>query len=201
MLKMTTEANFFFQEKFHFFLFGYLYFLVDSRSCVRRFLHQRSRFTLSYPRVSAEILMIFWVTSISPTVYALNVEQSESLWGCSSKPTTARRVPVRPRICPQQLMQGYLLRRFKGETQMGDSMAVNFKFSWSYAENLQPLMSVISGASELGTVLLQVVENCSLFFHIHRVLLMNVKFLVAAKIHFGWTAGNHFLGVANDADF
>lgn len=32
------------------------------------------------------------------------------------------------------------------------------------------------------------------FFHIRRVLLMNVMFLVAAKIHFGWHACDQFLG-------
>ena len=37
-----------------------------------------------------EILMIFWVTLISPPVRVLNVEQSESLGGCLSEPTTAR---------------------------------------------------------------------------------------------------------------
>jgi len=31
-------------------------------------------------------------------------------------------------------------------------------------------------------------------FHIRRVLLMNVMFLVAAKIHFGWHACDQFLG-------
>ena len=34
--------------------------------------------------------MIFWVTLISPPVRVLNVEQSESLRGCPSEPTTAR---------------------------------------------------------------------------------------------------------------
>ena len=80
--------------------------------------------------------MIFWVTLISPPVRVLNVEQSESLQGCPSEPTTARffysdiksagavLLATQPfedsRRCPQQLMQGHLLRRFKNEMQMGE---------------------------------------------------------------------------------
>ena len=46
------EANHFFQEKFHFFLLGYLFFQLNSRSCLRPLLRQKLRFTLSYPSVS-----------------------------------------------------------------------------------------------------------------------------------------------------
>ena len=75
------------------------------------------------------------------------------------------------------------------------NMAVNFKFSCACAGNLQRLMSAISVASEFGSVLRQVVKEFIIkFFHIRRVLLMNVMFLVAAKIHFGWHACDQFLG-------
>ena len=53
-------------------------------------------------------------------------------------------------------MQGHLLLRFKNEMQMGeliDEHGSEIQFDCSRAGNLQQLMSVISVASEFGSVL------------------------------------------------